>query len=70
MQVELSLAPSWMVKADGEQETLKVGTGGPPQPGMLKTPTRVRQGALPVVARYSLVYQKVQSSAGSSSMEE
>ena len=43
---------------------------GPPQPGTENAPTRVRQGALPVVATYSVVYQKVQSSPGSRSIEE
>ena len=39
--------------------------GGPPQFGSLKEPMRVLQLKLPVAFRYSLVYQKVQSSTGS-----
>ena len=46
-----------------------VGVGGvPPQPGRRKEPMRVCQGAGPVVARYSEVNQKVQSSEGSIDM--
>ena len=39
-----------------------------PQPGNLKLEIRVLQLKLPVVCRYSLVYQKVQSSTGSTVM--
>ena len=45
---------------DGE-----VGTGALPQPGNLNEPMRVLQLKLPVVFRYSFVYQNVQSSTGS-----
>ena len=44
---------------------MKSGVGAPPQPGNLKEPMRVLQLKLPVVFRYSFVYQNVQSSAGS-----
>ena len=39
--------------------------GGGPQLGNLKLPMRVRHGFVPVVWRYSVVYQNVQSSTGS-----
>jgi len=40
------------------------------QPGRVNVPTRVCQLAELVVVRYSVVYQKVQSSAGSISIED
>jgi hypothetical protein len=46
----------------------KSGVGGAPQPGNLKEPMRVFQLNEPLTRRYSLVYQKVQSSTGSSSI--
>jgi hypothetical protein len=46
-----------------------VAVGGTPQPGNLKLPIRVLQDEPEVVARYSFVYQKVQSSEGSMDME-
>jgi hypothetical protein len=42
--------------------------GGPPQLGNLKAPIRVFHGRSPVTWRYSFVYQKVQSSTGSTVM--
>ena len=42
-----------------------VGGGAPPQPGSVKDAMRVRHGAEPVVWRYSVVNQNVQSSTGS-----
>jgi hypothetical protein len=39
--------------------------GGPPHPGNLNAPMRVRHGADPVVWMYSVVIQNVQSSVGS-----
>jgi hypothetical protein len=41
------------------------GGGVPPQPGNLNAPMRECQLNSPVLARYSVVYQKVQSSTGS-----
>ena len=43
----------------------EVVEAGPPQVGNLKLPIRVRHGVAPVVWRYSVVYQNVQSSTGS-----
>jgi hypothetical protein len=41
------------------------GGGGPPHSANLKLPMRDRHGFVPVVCRYSVVYQNVQSSTGS-----
>ena len=50
----------------GVRVAVLVGVGaGPPQPGNLNAPMRVRQLAVPVVCTYSVVIQKVQSSVGS-----
>ena len=46
------------------------GVDDVPQPGSLNDPIRVRQLKLPLLGRYSLVYQNVQSSAGSIDMLE
>ena len=47
-----------------------VGTGGPAgQFANLKVPMRVCQFQVPFAVRYSLVYQNVQSSAGSTNIE-
>ena len=40
----------------------------PPQPGNLNEPIRVLQLKAPFAGMYSVVYQKVQSSAGSTTM--
>ena len=42
---------------------------GAPQFGSLNVPIRVRQLKVPVVGMYSLAYQNVQPSAGSTLME-
>ena len=47
-----------------------VGCGPAAHPGNLNEPMRVTQGAPPVLARYSVVNQKVQSSAGSTCIAE
>src|SRR2546429_7670629 len=56
-------------KADGFNEEINVVADkeepGRPQDVNLKDPTRVFQLNEPLVVRYSFVYQKVQSSAGS-----
>ncbi len=46
------------------------GGGVPPQPGNLNAPMRECQLNSPVPARYSVVYQKVQSSTGSTPIIE
>jgi hypothetical protein len=54
-------------KADGFGEEINdvAEPGLPPQDANLKDPMRVFQLNEPFVVRYSFVYQKVQSSAGS-----
>jgi hypothetical protein len=53
--IETSVAPAGQV----------AGGGGPPHSANLKLPMRERHGFVPVVCRYSVVYQNVQSSTGS-----
>jgi len=58
--------PPWVtVTEEGEALTLKSGVPVPPQLLNLKFAMRVFQLKLPVVFMYSCVYQKVQSSDGS-----
>src|SRR5438105_5042125 len=57
-------APCWSESAVGVAEMLK-SLGGGVQPGNLNEPMRVRQLKLPFEGMYSVVYQKVQSSTGS-----
>ena len=67
-----SVEPALLEAEEAERKVIVVGGGGggpPPHEGKRKEPTRVRQGAEPVVERYSFVYQKVQSSAGSTLIE-
>ena len=49
----------------GEAEMVKSGVGGAPHPGNLKDAMRVFQLKDPLAGMYSLAYQKVQSSTGS-----
>ena len=63
--VLVPLPPCVMVSEEGDAPIVKSGVGVPPQPGNLKLAMRVFQLKLPVVLLYSCVYQKVQSSAGS-----
>src|SRR5438552_1017242 len=49
----------------GARVPVAVGGGAPVQEGNLNEPTRVRHVRSPVTWIYSVVYQKVQSSAGS-----
>ena len=60
--------PWLMVSEEGEALMLKSGVPVLPQPGNLKFAMRVFQLKLPVVFMYSCVYQKVQSSTGSTCM--
>jgi len=58
--------PPWTTVWElGAAEREKSGAGAPPQEVNLNDPIRVCQLKLPLAAKYSLVYQKVQSSAGS-----
>ena len=67
--VEPPLAPCATVRLLGLAPSEKSdGAGGPPQPLSLNEPMRVCQLKLPLEARYSFVYQKVQSSDGSTLM--
>src|SRR5215467_15814860 len=64
--VLLPLLPWVMVRLLGDAESEKSGV--PPQLGNLKLAMRVFQLNDPVVFMYSVVYQKVQSSTGSTAM--
>jgi hypothetical protein len=67
--VELPLPPWATLTLLGLAEIEKSdGAGGPPQPFSLNEPMRVCQLKLPLEARYWFVYQKVQSSEGSTLM--
>ena len=63
-------APCAMLKLDGLAEMEKSSVTVLPQPGNLKDPTRVLQLNSPVTGMYSLVYQNVQSSLGSTAIIE
>ena len=60
--------PCVMVSELGEAPIVKSGEAVLPQPGNLKLVMRVFQLNVPVVFMYSWVYQKVQSSTGSTCM--
>jgi hypothetical protein len=64
--VLLPLLPCVMLRDVGEAESEK--SGEPPQLENLKFAMRVLQLNVPLVFRYSVVYQKVQSSVGSTVM--
>lgn len=66
--VLLPLLPCVTVRLVGEAESEKSGVAAPPQPENLKLAMRVFQLNEPVVFRYSVVYQNVQSSTGSTVM--
>ena len=66
--VEPSLLPAGMLRLDGLAPSEKSDGPVVPQPGSLNVPIRVCQLKLPLVDRYSLVYQKVQLSLGSTLM--
>ena len=57
--------PCVMVRELGEAPMVKSGEPVLPQPGNLKLAMRVLQLNVPVVFKYSCVYQNVQSSTGS-----
>ena len=66
--MELPAAPCVSVSDVGLGDIEKSGVGGVPQEANLKDPKKVLQLKLPFAGKYSLVYQKVQSSAGSMRM--
>lgn len=63
--VELAALPCVTLTWDGLAETEKSGDAAVPHPVNLNEPTRVLQLNAPSAFRYSLIYQKVQSSDGS-----
>src|SRR6266480_7517914 len=63
--VEVPDPPCVSVSDVGLRDIEKSGTGATPQDANLKDPMKVLQLKLPFDDKYSLVYQKVQSSAGS-----
>jgi hypothetical protein len=68
--VELPDEPGSSASAFGLALIEKSFEAAAPQPGNLNAPMRVCQLNAPVVARYSVVYQNVQSSAGSMAIIE
>jgi hypothetical protein len=68
VMVVLPLLPCVTERLVGEAESVKSGVAALPQLGNLKLAMRVFQLNDPVVFMYSLVYQKVQSSTGSTVM--
>ena len=68
VMVLVPFEPCVMVMELGEAAMEKSGVAVPPQPGNLKLPMRVFQLNVPVVFMYSVVYQNVQSSTGSTCM--
>ena len=66
--VLVPLEPCAMVSEEGEAATLKSGVAVPPQLGNLKFAMLVFQLKVPLVFMYSVVYQNVQSSTGSTCM--
>src|SRR5262249_30027513 len=67
--VEVAPAPPCMAVTElGDADTEKSGLGGPPQLGNLNEAIAVLQLKEPLTASYWLVYQNVQSSAGSMRM--
>jgi hypothetical protein len=67
LMVEVALLPCWTVTEDGDALMVKSGLLLP-QFANLKFAIRVAQLNEPVVFMYSCVYQKVQSSTGSTCM--
>ena len=65
MIVLVALAPWVTLTEEGEAPTEKSGVGVPPQESNLNDAMRVLQLNVPLAFRYSFVYQKVQSSTGS-----
>src|SRR5579862_4591644 len=65
VMVLVPFEPWLMVSEEGFAATVKSAVCVPPHPGNLKFAMRVFQLKVPLVLMYSCVYQKVQSSAGS-----
>lgn len=65
VMVLIPFEPCVIVNELGEAPIVKSGVAVLPQPGNLKVAMRVLQLNVPVVFKYSCVYQKVQSSTGS-----
>ncbi len=63
--VLVPLPPCAIVSDEGLAPTEKSGVAVPPQLANLKEPTRVDQLKVPFALTYSVVYQNVQSSEGS-----
>src|ERR1700704_1899083 len=68
VMVLVPFPPCVTVTDEGDAPMVNSGVTVPPQPGNLKFAIRVFQLKLPVVFRYSVVNQKVQSSTGSTVM--
>jgi len=68
-RVHFDVARRWAGHADCERRTRRGGVGSQGQVGYLKDTIRVRQLCCPLALRYSLLYQNVQSSNGSTDME-
>lgn len=68
VMVLLPLLPCVTVNEAGEADNVKSGVAVPPQPANLKFAMRVLQLNVPLALRYSVVYQNVQSSTGSTEM--
>ena len=66
--VELPDAPGARVRLEGDALIEKSSVGVGPQLGNRKLPIRVLQLNAPFEGMYSLVYQKVQSSLGSTAI--
>ena len=66
--VEVPDPPCVSASELGLRDNEKSGVGGTPQEANLKDPKKVLQLKLPFACKYSFVYQKVQSSAGSMRM--
>jgi hypothetical protein len=63
--VYMAFVPGSAVTEEGVAPMEKSGVGAPPQEGNLNVAMRVLQLNVPLVCKYSFVYQKVQSSTGS-----
>lgn len=68
VMVLLPLLPCVTLSEVGDADSEKSGVAVPPQPVNLKFAIRVLQLKVPLAFRYSVVYQKVQSSTGSTEM--
>ncbi len=66
--VYMALVPGFTVTEEGVALMEKSGVGAPPQEGNLNDAMRVLQLNVPLASKYSFVYQRVQSSTGSTLM--